>query len=284
MAKIEFKVAMLRLQSVSKAFGALQAVNDVSFELADEGITGLVGPNGSGKSTLFHVITGFYRLDRGRIFFKDRSIERLPPHSISRLGLVRTFQHTRVLPFLSVLENLIVAAPSQLGESIWPNFFIRKQVRAQDRELREKALETLELLALEGHAGELASRFEAWPLAVPDVVQPRKQLVGRELLSAPDLDGAREDARSRAFESALQAVVDEPREPDVVVARDATGGDHDDGHGQRDPAEPAPMRAPRAPLPTTRAGRCRLGGHLDARGRVVATSVHGRVQIVRIQW
>lgn len=159
MAKIEFKVAMLRLQSVSKAFGALQAVNDVSFELADEGITGLVGPNGSGKSTLFHVITGFYRLDRGQIFFKDRFIERLPPHSISRLGLVRTFQHTRVLPFLSVLENLIVAAPSQLGESIWPNFLKSKQVRAQDRELREKALETLELLALEGHAGELAGRL-----------------------------------------------------------------------------------------------------------------------------
>ena len=150
---------MLRLQSVSKAFGALQAVNDVSFELADEGITGLVGPNGSGKSTLFHVITSFYRLDRGRIFFKDHSIERLAPHRISRLGLIRTFQHTRVLPFLSVLENLIAAAPSQLGENVWPLFFKRGQVRSQEAELREKALEILGLLALERHAGELAGRL-----------------------------------------------------------------------------------------------------------------------------
>jgi ABC-type branched-subunit amino acid transport system ATPase component len=150
---------MLRLQSVSKAFGALQAVNDVSFELADEGITGLVGPNGSGKSTLFHLITGFYRLDRGQIFFNDRSIERLPPHRISRLGLIRTFQHTRVLPLLSVLENLIVAAPAQVGENIWSIFFNRKQVRSQEGELKKQALEILELLALKRHTGELAGRL-----------------------------------------------------------------------------------------------------------------------------
>jgi ABC-type branched-subunit amino acid transport system ATPase component len=150
---------MLRLQNVTKAFGALQAVNDVCFELTDEGITGLVGPNGSGKSTLFHVITGFYRLDRGKIFFNDRSIERLPPYNISQLGLIRTFQHTRVLPFLSVLENLLAAAPAQLGERIWPVFFKRKQVRRQESAMREKALEILGVLTLERHAEALAGRL-----------------------------------------------------------------------------------------------------------------------------
>jgi ABC-type branched-subunit amino acid transport system ATPase component len=73
--------------------------------------------------------------------------------------LVRTFQHTRVLPFLSVLENLIAAAPSQLGENVWPLFFKRGQVRSQEAELREKALEVLDRLALERHAGELAGRL-----------------------------------------------------------------------------------------------------------------------------
>lgn len=150
---------MLRLQKVSKAFGALQAVNDVSFELAAEGITGLVGPNGSGKSTLFHLITGFYHADHGRIFFNHRSIERLPPHTISRFGLTRTFQHTRVLPFLSVLDNLIIAAPSQLGERFWTLFFKRGRVHRQEGELREKALEIIRLLALGRHAGEFAGRL-----------------------------------------------------------------------------------------------------------------------------
>jgi ABC-type branched-subunit amino acid transport system ATPase component len=150
---------MLRIQGVSVAFGALQAVNDVSFELGDDGITGLVGPNGSGKSTLFHLITGFYRADRGRIIFENRSIERLPPHGISRLGLIRTFQQTRVLPFLSVLENLIAAAPSQVGERIWPLFFQRGQVRRQEAELRDKAHEILTRLTLGRHAAELAGRL-----------------------------------------------------------------------------------------------------------------------------
>jgi len=154
-----FRVIMLRLQNVSKAFGALQAVSDISFELPDDGITGLVGPNGSGKSTLFHMITGFYRIDRGRIFFNEHSIAGLPPHTICRLGLIRTFQHTRVLPFLSVLENLVAAAPAQLGESLLPIFLKRQRVRRQETELRQKALEILALLALERHSGELAGRL-----------------------------------------------------------------------------------------------------------------------------
>jgi ABC-type branched-subunit amino acid transport system ATPase component len=170
---------MLQVQHVSKAFGALLAVNDVSLELANTGITGLVGPNGSGKSTLFHLISGFYRLDRGRIFFNRRSIGKLRPHAISRLGLARTFQHTRVLPFLSVLENLIAAAPKQVGERIWPLFFQPRQVRRQESELREKALEVLEWLRLRPLADELAGRISYG--------QQKLVELGRILMSEPRL-------------------------------------------------------------------------------------------------
>ena len=90
---------MLKIENVFKSFGGLMAVNDVSLQLDPSGITGLVGPNGSGKSTLFHMITGFYKLDAGAVYFGNRKISGLSPHIISRMGLVRTFQQPRVLPF-----------------------------------------------------------------------------------------------------------------------------------------------------------------------------------------
>jgi ABC-type branched-subunit amino acid transport system ATPase component len=139
---------MLVLKTVTKSFGALRAVDDVSFSMKPEGISGLIGPNGSGKTTLFHLITGFYTLDKGTIFFDSEKISGLPPHIISRKGIVRTFQHTRVLPFLSTLDNLMAAAPFQAGEAILPLFFSPRAVRNQESENRDKALSILETLNL----------------------------------------------------------------------------------------------------------------------------------------
>lgn len=151
---------MLKIENVSKSFGALIAVNDVSFNLGDTGIAGLIGPNGSGKTTLFHLITGFYKLDTGNIHFLGQRINGLPPHIISRKGIVRTFQQTRVLPFLSSLDNLIAAAPNQLGENLLPLFFQPSKVALQETQNCEKAesiLETLGLLKLkDSPAGDLS--------------------------------------------------------------------------------------------------------------------------------
>ncbi len=151
---------MLRLENISKRFGALEAVNDVSFSLENRGISGLIGPNGSGKTTLFHLITGFYKLDMGNVFFLDQKISGLAPHVISQKGIVRTFQQTRVLPFLSTLDNLIAAAPNQLGENLLPIFFKPLKVAIQENENTQKALsilETLELIKLKNSpAGDLS--------------------------------------------------------------------------------------------------------------------------------
>jgi ABC-type branched-subunit amino acid transport system ATPase component len=147
---------MLRIQNATKAFGALMAVQDVSLEIGDTGITGLIGPNGSGKSTLFHLITGFYRLDRGAIYFGRHSIGRLPPHKISRLGLIRSFQHTRPLQFMTVLDNLIAAAPGQAGERIWPLFLKPARVRREESDLRQRARDILKSVDLLPLADELA--------------------------------------------------------------------------------------------------------------------------------
>lgn len=145
---------MLKVEDVSKSFGGLTAVADVSLDLADNKITGLVGPNGSGKSTLFHIITGFYKADNGWVLFGDKPIQDLQPDAISRLGLVRTFQQTRVLPFLSVRDNLLAVAPDQLGENIIPVFSRPHTIGRQERENRRRADEILDLMKL----GHLADR------------------------------------------------------------------------------------------------------------------------------
>jgi ABC-type branched-subunit amino acid transport system ATPase component len=170
---------MLRIQNVTKSFGALTAVQGVSLETGDTAITGLVGPNGSGKSTLFHLVTGFYRLDQGEIFFGRHSIGRLSPHEISRRGLIRSFQHTRPLPFMTVLDNLIAAAPAQTGERIWPLFFIPARVRREENDLREKARGILGLLDLLPLANELAGRLSYGQQKLMDL--------GRILMAGPRL-------------------------------------------------------------------------------------------------
>ena len=150
---------MLKIDHVTKSFGGLMAVNNVTFQLDDTGITGLVGPNGSGKTTLFHLITGFYKLDRGQIHFNDKRISGLAPHVISRMGLVRSFQQTRVLPFLTALENLMAASPAQTGEHLSSVFFRPRWVKLEESRNREKAMQILELLKLESLGQHLAGRL-----------------------------------------------------------------------------------------------------------------------------
>lgn len=147
---------MLRIENVTKSFGGLTAVDNVTLALECTGITGLIGPNGSGKTTLFHMITGFYKVDSGRIYFGDKLISTLKPHTISRLGLVRTFQQTRVLPFLSTLDNLLSAAPDQSGERLCSVFFRPGTVRREENENRERAMEILELISLTNMSNQLA--------------------------------------------------------------------------------------------------------------------------------
>lgn len=150
---------MLKITNVTKSFGGLMAVHDVTLQLDHTTIAGLVGPNGSGKTTLFHLITGFYKLDGGAIHFNGRRISGLAPHVISRMGLVRTFQQTRVLPFLSVLENLMAAYPGQTGEHLAAVFLKARRVKLEESRNREKAMQILELLKLNRLRQHLAGRL-----------------------------------------------------------------------------------------------------------------------------
>ncbi len=144
------QAALLRVERLSKDFGGLRAVANCSFSVRAGTITGLIGPNGAGKSTLFGLISGFMRPDDGRVYLGGEDITGLPPHRIFRRGLCRTFQIPREHKSLTVLENLMLVPPDQLGERFYNPLLRPGAVRRQERELREKARDVLDFLTL-GH-------------------------------------------------------------------------------------------------------------------------------------
>jgi branched-chain amino acid transport system ATP-binding protein len=98
---------LLDVQGVSKYFGGLRANEDISFQVNWREIVSIIGPNGAGKSTLFSCVTGFHRVDRGKVLFKGQDITNRKPHAIARLGIVRTFQIVQVISDMTVLENVM---------------------------------------------------------------------------------------------------------------------------------------------------------------------------------
>src|SRR5437868_14822647 len=103
-------MSLLEAHGVSKAFGGIRALDTCSITVQQGTITGLIGPNGSGKTTLFNVMTGYERVDNGRVLFQGKTITNISPDKVFRLGIGRTFQLTRIFPRMTVLENMHVAA------------------------------------------------------------------------------------------------------------------------------------------------------------------------------
>ena len=130
------------------AFGGLKAVDGATLDVEPGKITALIGPNGAGKTTLFNIVTGFYRADGGRISFDGRNITGKRPHAVAKSGLVRTFQLTKSLGKMSVLENMMIAAQGQTGEKIFAAWVVPWRIKKQENESRERALELLELFNL----------------------------------------------------------------------------------------------------------------------------------------
>jgi len=139
---------LLEASELRKSFGGVVAVDGASFEVAEGSITGLIGPNGAGKTTAFNLISGFLRADAGEVRFAGSRIERWRGDRIARAGLVRVFQTPRVLTKMTVLENVMLAAKNQLGEGLFLALAAHARVAKREREVRERALATIETLGL----------------------------------------------------------------------------------------------------------------------------------------
>jgi branched-chain amino acid transport system ATP-binding protein len=150
---------MIRVEHLSKHFGGIQAVDNVSLEIAKGSITGLIGPNGAGKTTLFNVIAGAFKPTTGKVFLDGEDITGLEPHQLFHKGLLRTFQIAHEFSTLTVRENLMMVPGSQHGESLIDTWIRPSLVREQEKQLRAKADEVIEFLEISHVADELAGNL-----------------------------------------------------------------------------------------------------------------------------
>jgi len=140
---------LLEVKGLTKQFGGLTAVNDVSFSLRGNEINALIGPNGAGKTTLFNCISGFYQPTKGEVMFRSAKITGLAPNQVLQKGLARTFQLVRSFEGMTIRENIMTAAHAKSGQGLLKAMLDLPSIRRSERDLREEAQRTLEIIGIE---------------------------------------------------------------------------------------------------------------------------------------
>jgi len=170
---------MLRLSSITKNFGGLQVLQDLSLVIPGRGIFGLIGPNGAGKTTVFNLITGLTAPTSGNIEFRGQSLTGLPPHRVTRCGVARTFQNIRIFKEMTLAENVLVAMGRQDRYSalhvLWPS----ARLRAAQQWERAHATELLAKVGLADQASILAGKLSYG--------EQRRLEIARALATGPKL-------------------------------------------------------------------------------------------------
>jgi ABC-type branched-subunit amino acid transport system ATPase component len=170
---------ILKLVNVSRQFGGLKAIDDVSFSVQEGSIHGVIGPNGSGKTTLFNVISGYYKPTFGEVWFENRPIHPLSPFQVCRSGLARTFQNLRLFKKMTVLENIAAVLDQSSPSGIWDYLINPRRVFRGERETIFKAEELLTKFGL-------SEWREIQADSLPYGVQKRLE-IARALATSPKL-------------------------------------------------------------------------------------------------
>lgn len=139
---------MLRIENISKTFGGLTALQQVSCAVAPGDIFGIIGPNGAGKTTLFNIVTGIYSPTSGRVFYEGKDITGSPPEKLARLGMVRTFQGIELFGQMTVLENVMVGRHTKSCSGIIASVFKLRQHRREEKHIRQQAAFWLEYVGI----------------------------------------------------------------------------------------------------------------------------------------
>ena len=171
--------ALLQVRGVGARFGGVQALRDVSLDVAPSQICALIGPNGAGKTTLFNCISRVYDVAGGTIDYRGRDITHLPRHAISALGIARTFQNLGLVPSLSVLDNVMLGAHPVLQPSFWRPLLPGSSQQARERRSREQALEVLAWLGIVDEASRRTDELAFGTL--------KRVELARALVSGPSL-------------------------------------------------------------------------------------------------
>jgi branched-chain amino acid transport system ATP-binding protein len=202
---------MLEVRSLSKRFGGIVVADNIDLSMREGRILGLIGPNGAGKTSLFNLISGVVSADAGRITLDGKPLDRLALHQRARVGLARTWQHVRLFPSLSVIDNLIIAAHDYPGERLASVLLTPGKVRRAAGAARERARETLDRMGLASAAQQ----------SVGDLPYGQQKLVGvaRALMNQARcllLDEPMAGVEGRAYE-AMQRIVREVASSGVAV-------------------------------------------------------------------
>lgn len=141
-------MAYLEVKGITKRFGGLVAVDDVSFEVEKGEIISIIGPNGAGKTTVFNMLTGVYQIDKGEIIFEGKPIHNKTPREIVQAGISRTFQNIRLFANMRVIENVLVGTQIRTKYSFFDSFFRTKRFREEESEKVVKSVRILESIGL----------------------------------------------------------------------------------------------------------------------------------------
>lgn len=152
-------MALLQAKNVTKQFGGLLAVNDVTLTIGQGNIVSVIGPNGAGKTTFFNVLTGIYKPDKGSITFDGQSLLNLRSDQITARGITRTFQNIRLFNNMTVLENVLVGMHARLQAPMWKIIFRVPSMRQEERQARQKARDLLQFVGLDDKRDDLAKNL-----------------------------------------------------------------------------------------------------------------------------
>ena len=152
-------MALLDVKNLTKNFGGLTAVGDVTMHLNEGELVGLIGPNGAGKTTLFNLLTGVYEPSEGSVSLDGTLLNGKKPYKIASLGLSRTFQNIRLFKDMTVLENVLVGMANQNKSHVFASFLRLPKFYQSEEELRQKAMDLLAIFNLDGDADTLAKNL-----------------------------------------------------------------------------------------------------------------------------
>jgi branched-chain amino acid transport system ATP-binding protein len=170
---------ILKVHELTKTFGGLAAVKDVSFSLREGVIKAIIGPNGAGKTTLYDLLTGIYLPDSGSVDFGGREIIGMPPHRITALGMARTFQTIRLFPRMTVLENVMVGLHHRTRSGMFKASFKLPSERREERTMVKDALAYLDIVGLDMQASSLAGSL---PFGQQRLLEVARALATRPLI------------------------------------------------------------------------------------------------------
>ncbi len=172
-------MVILSIKRMTKRFGGLVAISDLSLDIKPYSIHSIIGPNGAGKTTLFNCITGFYRPEGGEILFNSHSLVGLLPDRITRLGIARTYQNIRLFPNLTVMENILIGLHSHLKAGFFGIVLGSPATRKEEKEAEEEAKNIIRVVNLSGKGDLLAKNL---PYG-----EQRRLEIGRALACRPKL-------------------------------------------------------------------------------------------------